>query len=206
MRPRRQDTSHSWKTTWSASCLPVTSGPTRRSMQASLRNRSLVMRELGSGSRRIVEQALEEAGLRHQRTLDLGMTFDSTEGLLSAVEAGLGIAFVSRWAVRNQLALGTLRLAHMRGLKLAQNVLDRHPRRPRTNGSQQASFIASFSMERAEAARPARSTGKRKFVPHRQIPIQCRVIAARESRRHHNPKRNPLKKRHASPNLLHGAR
>ena len=84
-----------------------------------LRQATLLTRELGSGSRRIVEQALDEAGLP-VRELRLGMTFDSTEGLLTAVEAGLGIAFVSRWAVRNQLALGTLALARIRNLKLAR--------------------------------------------------------------------------------------
>jgi DNA-binding transcriptional LysR family regulator len=34
----------------------------------------------------------------------ISMELDSTEGLLSAVEAGLGITFVSKWAVRNQLS------------------------------------------------------------------------------------------------------
>jgi LysR family transcriptional regulator, transcriptional activator of the cysJI operon len=84
-----------------------------------LQQATLVTRELGSGSRRIVEQALEQAGVEVKK-LRLAMTFDSTEGLLSAVEAGLGIAFVSRWAVRNQLALGTLKLARVRGLNLAR--------------------------------------------------------------------------------------
>ena len=84
-----------------------------------LQNAAMVARELGSGSRRIVEQALEEAGVGVAK-LHLAMTFDSTEGLLSAVEAGLGIAFVSRWAVRNQLALGTLKVARVRGLNLAR--------------------------------------------------------------------------------------
>src|SRR5277367_770028 len=56
-----------------------------------LQQATLVTRELGSGSRRIVEQAFEKAGLDLKR-LRLVMTFDSTEGLLSAVEAGLGIA------------------------------------------------------------------------------------------------------------------
>jgi DNA-binding transcriptional LysR family regulator len=51
----------------------------------------LVTRELGSGSRRIVEHAIERAGL-NLRDLRIHMTFDSTEGLLSAVEAGLGVA------------------------------------------------------------------------------------------------------------------
>jgi LysR family transcriptional regulator, transcriptional activator of the cysJI operon len=84
-----------------------------------LQQAKLVTRELGSGSRRIVEQALQKAGV-DVKHLRLAMTFDSTEGLLSAVEAGLGIGFVSRWAVRNQLALGTLKLARVRGLNLAR--------------------------------------------------------------------------------------
>lgn len=84
-----------------------------------LRPAPLLIREFGSGSRRVVEQALEAAGLG-RKDLNVRMEIDSTEGLLSAVEAGLGITFVSRWAVRNQLALGTLRLARVRGLKLAR--------------------------------------------------------------------------------------
>ena len=79
----------------------------------------LLARERGSGSRRVVEGALEQAGLK-KRDLKYRLTFDSTEGLLSAVEAGLGAAFVSRWAVRNQLTLGTLKVAHVRGLKLSR--------------------------------------------------------------------------------------
>lgn len=84
-----------------------------------LRTQPLLMREYGSGSRRIVEQALANAGLR-PKDLSISMELDSTEGLLSAVEAGLGVTFVSRWAVRNQLALGTLKLARVNGLKLAR--------------------------------------------------------------------------------------
>ena len=84
-----------------------------------LRAAPLLIREFGSGSRRIVEQALEAAGL-DRKDVNVRMEIDSTEGLLSAVEAGLGVTFVSRWAVRNQFALGTLRLARVRGLKLAR--------------------------------------------------------------------------------------
>jgi DNA-binding transcriptional LysR family regulator len=84
---------------------------------ADLRRATLLTREPGSGSRKIVERELERAGLP-VREWKMGMTFDSTEGLLSAVEAGLGTALVSRWAVRNQLALGTLKLARVRGLAL----------------------------------------------------------------------------------------
>ena len=70
-----------------------------------LQNATMVARELGSGSRRIIEQAFEKAGLDVKK-LHLAMTFDSTEGLLSAVEAGLGIGFVSRWAVAQSACFG----------------------------------------------------------------------------------------------------
>jgi hypothetical protein len=67
----------------------------------------------------VVENALALAGLK-RKDLKTRMEFDSTEGLLSAVEAGLGITFVSRWAVRNQLTLGTLKLARVRGVTFSR--------------------------------------------------------------------------------------
>ena len=84
-----------------------------------LKSAPLLMREFGSGSRRVVEQSLVNAGLR-TKDLNVRMEIDSTEGLLSAVEAGLGVTFVSRWAVRNQLALESLRTARVKGLKLSR--------------------------------------------------------------------------------------
>lgn len=86
---------------------------------AMLSREPLLMREFGSGSRRVIEQALAAKGLK-ARDIQISMEFDSTEGLLSAVEAGLGVTFVSRLAVRNQLALGTLKLAYARELDLAR--------------------------------------------------------------------------------------
>jgi len=126
---------------------------------ADLRNAVLVTRELGSGSRRIVEQALEEAGLP-TKELHLGMTFDSTEGLLSAVEAGLGIAFVSRWTVRNQLALGTLRLARVKDLKLGRMFSIATLAGPNAAGT--AGVFRRFVMERAEALAPRASAGDKR--------------------------------------------
>lgn len=85
----------------------------------------LLTREFGSGSRRVVERALTRAGIRLKQ-LQIRMELDSTEGLLSAVEAGLGLAFVSRWAVRNQLALGTLSIARVEGLVLTRKLSVAH--------------------------------------------------------------------------------
>jgi DNA-binding transcriptional LysR family regulator len=54
-----------------------------------LKEQALLMRELGSGSRRVVEKVIVAAGLK-KKDLQIQMELDSTEGLLSAVEAGLG--------------------------------------------------------------------------------------------------------------------
>jgi len=104
-----------------------------------------------------VEQALETAGVSI-RELNLGLTFDSTEGLLSAVEAGLGIAFVSRWAVRNQLALGTLHLARVKGLALARMFSLAAPAGPEPAGV--AGAFWRFVIDRAEGLAP-RPTGRK---------------------------------------------
>ena len=65
----------------------------------------LLMRERGSGSRRVLELALERAGVK-LRSLRVAMELDSVEAIKSAVEAGLGVGFVSRWAVARDLRLG----------------------------------------------------------------------------------------------------
>jgi DNA-binding transcriptional LysR family regulator len=81
---------------------------------------SLLMREQGSGSRRVVETALAKAGFSPKLFKSV-MNLDSTEAIKSAVEAGLGIGFVSRWAISKELELGALRVAEVRGLKITRH-------------------------------------------------------------------------------------
>lgn len=114
------------------------------------------MREFGSGSRRVVERALHAAGLK-SRQLNISMEFDSTEALLSAVEAGLGVTFVSRWAVRNQLSLGTLRVARVRGLQLSRMFSMAYGAGPAPAGNVGA--FRQFLLARASDLAP-RPTGK----------------------------------------------
>ena len=113
-----------------------------------LKLQPLLVREYGSGSRRIVEQALSDAGLKI-KDLSVSMELDSTEGLLNAVEAGLGVTFVSRWAVRNQLALSTLKLARVKGLKLSRKFSMAYPAGPEPSGNVGAfrAFLLSRAME-----------------------------------------------------------
>ncbi len=81
---------------------------------------SLLMREQGSGSRRVVETALEKARIKRsffKKVMDL----DSTEAIKSAVEAGLGVGFVSRWAISKELELGVLKIVQVSSIKVARH-------------------------------------------------------------------------------------
>ena len=88
--------------------------------RAQLLASNLLMREQGSGSRRVVEIALDKAGLKLKSFKNV-MDLDSTEAIKSAVEVGLGVGFVSRWAISKELELGALKVAAIAGLKA-----DRH--------------------------------------------------------------------------------
>jgi LysR family transcriptional regulator, transcriptional activator of the cysJI operon len=81
---------------------------------------SLLMREQGSGSRRVVETALEKSGFKLKGFKSV-MDLDSTEAIKSSVEAGLGIGFVSRWAISKELELGALTTAQIRGLQISRH-------------------------------------------------------------------------------------
>ena len=65
---------------------------------------TLLLREEGSGTRRAVELHLEREGLRFARSF----TFGCSEGIMRAVAAGMGLGFLSRFAVEGELARGTL--------------------------------------------------------------------------------------------------
>jgi DNA-binding transcriptional LysR family regulator len=107
----------------------------------------------------VVEQALSKAGVR-TKDLTISMELDSTEGLLSAVEAGLGITFVSRWAVRNQLSLGTLKIARLDGLQLSRRFTMAYAAGPAPTGivGSFRTFLLSQAIEMAPK-RLARTNG-----------------------------------------------
>ena len=81
---------------------------------------SLLMREQGSGSRRVVEMALENAGFKLKSFKNV-INLDSTEAIKSAVEVGLGIGFVSRWAISKELELGALKVTEVADLRVVRH-------------------------------------------------------------------------------------
>jgi LysR family transcriptional regulator, transcriptional activator of the cysJI operon len=86
----------------------------------------LLMRERGSGTRRVVEMALQKCGVKVKH-LHLGMEFDSTEGITTAVEAGLGIGFASLWAIGKELQVGSLRVVPIRGVQIKRPLSVAYP-------------------------------------------------------------------------------
>ncbi|PYM17284.1 MAG: LysR family transcriptional regulator [Candidatus Rokuibacteriota bacterium] len=68
----------------------------------------LLLREHGSATRMVTERTLRRAGVKFTTAMEL----DHTEAIKQAVMAGLGVALVSRYAVRGELA--TRRLCGLR--------------------------------------------------------------------------------------------
>jgi DNA-binding transcriptional LysR family regulator len=81
----------------------------------------LVQRERGSGSRRCLERALERLGAP-ARTLAVVLELGSSEAVKEAVLAGLGLAVLSRRAVRNEVRAGQLRGITVAGLALGRDI------------------------------------------------------------------------------------
>jgi DNA-binding transcriptional LysR family regulator len=68
----------------------------------------ILLREEGSGMRRFVEEYLERNGVLRQQ-LQTPIDMNSTEAILSAVEAGLGVGFIPCMALEKALIFGTVK-------------------------------------------------------------------------------------------------
>ena len=81
-----------------------------------LEEEPLLWREEGSGTRDIAERALKRAGVLPSlsRTMELG----STQAIKSAVQSGLGVAFLSRLTIEQEASLGTLVDVPIEGLQI----------------------------------------------------------------------------------------
>ncbi|PRY38359.1 DNA-binding transcriptional LysR family regulator [Spirosoma oryzae] len=80
----------------------------------------IALRERGSGSLEVVEHALRGAGLR-LNDLNLAMQLGSTEGIKSYLTNSASIAFISIFAVQNELKNGILRVLDVAGLTIQRD-------------------------------------------------------------------------------------
>lgn len=113
---------HPWAGRGAVSCAELCAAP-------------LLMRERGSGSRRVVEMAMERQGVK-RGAMKIAMELDSTEAIKSAVEAGLGIGFVSRSAIAQDLRLNrSIRVIAVEGLTIRREFLIAYAAGPRPRGA-----------------------------------------------------------------------
>jgi DNA-binding transcriptional LysR family regulator len=116
---------------------------------------TLLLREQGSGSRQAVESALGKAGLR-MKSFKGRIELDSTEAIKSAVEAGLGIGFVSRCAIQKEMELQALKVVEVEGLRVTRHFFVVSLMGPEPSGATGA--FRTFALDRAKHLTQARRT------------------------------------------------
>jgi len=84
----------------------------KRITVADLASENFITREIGSGTRLLMEQFFQKSGLKPK----IGMEMDSNETIKQAVIAGLGIAFISQHTVSHELDEGRLVALKVAGL------------------------------------------------------------------------------------------
>jgi len=116
---------------------------------------TLLLREQGSGTRQAVESALGKAGLR-MKAFKGRIELDSTEAIKSAVEAGLGIGFVSRCAIQKEMELQALKLVEVERLRVTRHYFVVSLMGPEPSGATGA--FRTFALDRAKHLTQARRT------------------------------------------------
>ncbi|GAB4488937.1 MAG: selenium metabolism-associated LysR family transcriptional regulator [Thermodesulfovibrionales bacterium] len=76
-----------------------------------------ILREGGSGTRQMIEKFFAMHGIAPQ-DLKISMILGSTEAIKEAVENGLGVSILSRWAARRETKFGSLHLLRLKELRM----------------------------------------------------------------------------------------
>jgi DNA-binding transcriptional LysR family regulator len=97
----------------------------------------LLVREAGSATRQVMERALQQAGITPAETMEL----NHTEAIKECVIAGLGVAFVSSYAVRREVRARQLAVIPVRGLHIRRHFHVIHAGH-RTLGASGRAFLA----------------------------------------------------------------
>lgn len=81
----------------------------------------IVLREHGSGTRRVAEEHLQAAGLRLDE-LHIVAELTGIEAIKAAVEAGLGISILSSTTLAKERTLGTLVARPLAGIPIRRGI------------------------------------------------------------------------------------
>lgn len=74
-------------------------------LEAKLKDVPFIIREEGSGTRLAVEKALEKLKFKPNNMIVLG----STQAIKESVEANLGVTMLSKWTLRKEIKLGSIK-------------------------------------------------------------------------------------------------
>jgi DNA-binding transcriptional LysR family regulator len=80
-----------------------------------------ILREAGSGTRQMIEKFFSRHGIS-PHDLQISAVFGSTEAIKDAVENGLGVSIISRWAARKEIKFGSLRLLSIKEEKMVRDI------------------------------------------------------------------------------------
>jgi DNA-binding transcriptional LysR family regulator len=105
----------------------------------SLADEPLLVREEGSATRSVTERALQRGRVKFRVAMEL----DHTEAIKQGVMAGLGVAFVSLYAVRGEIAAGRLHALRLRGVRIERHFHVIHHEARRVTASARA-FMELF--------------------------------------------------------------
>src|SRR5699024_3740870 len=96
--------------------------PTRRSSDLAkkqgdasiedLKAQTWILREEGSGTREAAENVFQQLNIQPEHV----MNFSSTQPIKVAIEAGLGISLLSKWAIQKELRNGELKIIDVKEL------------------------------------------------------------------------------------------
>ena len=130
---------------------------TKRTMSRSaLARERLLIREEGSATRQVTERALRQAGVAFEPAMEL----DHTETMKRTVMAGLGVAFVSHFAVADDIRDGRLRTIAIERLTIRRHFHVVHDERRPLSASARA--FVRFLQEDGTAAATAKPVGAKR--------------------------------------------
>ena len=111
-----------------------------------LLSQPFISREESAGTREVLAEGLGEHGLDVGR-LEVALTLANAEAIEMSVEAGIGVAFVSRLAASRGLTLGRVVEVPVEGLDLTRQIYMVHHQRRAVSPLQQAFWGFAFSPE-----------------------------------------------------------
>jgi len=99
---------HQWAKKKTISILEITKEP-------------FILREEGSGTRQMIEKYLLSHGI-NTSNMRIALVLGSTESIKEAVENGMGVSIISKWAAKKEVKYGSLKIVIPKEEKILRNL------------------------------------------------------------------------------------